>query len=316
MITHSLSRRELSRFEEGFIGPRKRTYQIAIAPRRFDAMVDVEAMMWLQLGAELEIFRQSDVRELFEKHRDRLLGSMKYLERVKVSKLFRGEAEILSKHIGTEGIPFMGHPLQVNPQLFDSSLVLMLFHEVGRCFRTGDLTMCLAYSSSGKFQRYVREKWSPEAILRGKHLSGLNLLISQCLGFLGHAGSLEELWGYMASVCESNYALTQLQTRVRAAHNWRLDLHDPKVLERFESFARLLVQRADEDDALVRMGFNSADLAAEIEVLCDSWCGNGGSFLADDAPGGSSKQQRNAGAGRADKAANKVADKKKPPMAA
>jgi hypothetical protein len=264
----------LEKFEECYLDSKQRPVQIAIAPRRFGAMADVECMMWLQLGIELGMFGAQDAEATFKKHKKKWLASLSYVEKVKTSKFFRGEAEVFSYQVRAHGIPLAEHPNRLSAGLFVDGSTEMLFHEVGRGFRDGVLTMCLVFASPQEFRRQLKGKPNPDALLRNKSLRGTNLLLSKYLRFLNHAGALQQLWEYLDWASESNYAVSTLRERVRAMHNWCLDLQGAGVRERFDEVTAILVEGVKADKQLQDLGLGASEVLGRIEALCSSWNGD------------------------------------------
>jgi len=275
MTTLSRSQSELKRFRREYLDSRQVPREIATARRKFDAMADVELMMWLQLGAELGVFEVPAAEQMFREHRVGLLESLSYVERTKnYSKLFRGEVDIFANQIRTRGIPFVEHPDRLSHNLFVSGSTEILFHEVGRSFRDGDMTAWFDFVSAQEFREQLKEKPDPEAFLRGDILRGTDLVLNEYLEFLRHAGGLLQLWEYLGSVSESSYAISTLRQRVSAMHNWRLDLLRMEVRERFDEVTEILIEGVTADPQLHGLGIEASELLPQIEAVCSSW--NGG----------------------------------------
>jgi hypothetical protein len=269
----SRSQYELRRFERDYFDTGGSLREIAIAPRRFAAMADVESMMWLQLGVELGMFDAKAAEDTFKQHEHKFLESLNYLEKVKKLKVFGTEAHILSGQVRAHEFPFAEHPNPFSAKLFVSGSIEMLFHEVGRSFREGVLTMCFVFASPKEFRQRLNGEPDPNTILRGENLRGIDLLLSKYLGFLEHAGAIQELWEYLHSVSRSDYAMSSLQQRVRAMHNWRLDLRTPKVRQRFDKVTGILVKELEADKQFQDLSLEAAELFRKIEDLCASWNG-------------------------------------------
>jgi len=250
--------------------------------------------MWLQLGVELGIFSDQDAETTFKKQKRKWLASLSYVERVKISKLFRGEAEVFSHQVRAYGIPLREHPNRLSASLFVDGSTEMLFHEVGRGFRDGVLTTCFVFASQKEFHKQLKGKPNPNALLQNKNLRGTNLLLSKYLGFLNHAGALEQLWEYLGWASENNYAVSTLRERVRAMHNWRLELNARDVRERFDEVTEILAKGVTADEHLQVLGLGAAEILERIEALCSSW--NGDDTLSADGPvaGGEGNQRSGA----------------------
>jgi hypothetical protein len=308
----SQSQSELKKFEKDFLNPKELPREIAIAPRKFEAMANVESMMWLQLGVELGIFNGESAKGLFEKYSGKLLSSLKYVERTKnYAKPFRGEVEIFANQIKEVGIPFVQHPNRLSDSLFAEGCTEMLFHEVGYGFRDGILTMCLDFASPRQFRRQAKGKPNPVALIRNRNLRGTNLVMSKYLAFLGHAGELQQLWEYLDSVSESSYAISTLRQRVSSMHNWRVDLHTEHVRDRFNEITRMLIDGVEADEQLQNLGFNPTELLSQIKEICSSWEGDDTMAFDDTVAGGGNKQASAKGQRQA-----RLRERKKPPLAA
>lgn len=184
------------------------------------------------------------------------------------------------------------HPNKLSPELFDKSILEMLIHEIGRDFRKGAFTIAVLFDSPQEWARRLRGKLRPDMMLRDQVTRGVNLIMEQYLRFLDHADSLSELWKYLAEYSTAPYALGELQRRLRVMHSWRLDLRDGDVRRRFENITAVLVRALDSDDDLAKIGFDTSEVVARIERLCQDWSGDEGLTLnlpSDQKRGGSSK---------------------------
>jgi len=237
-------------------------------------MADAESMMVLQLGVELEIFRHEEAESLLRKQAKRFRSAADYALSIGPPQVFERELQMFLIGLRKPQPCFMDYPEKLSPELFESGTVEILFHEVGREFRSGLLTTALSFLSSQDWKKRLAGKLDPDRILSKKPLTGINELVSRYFDFLGHAASLNELWQYVQTTAESTYAARELKWRIRAVHGWRLDLHHTETRERFESLTALVAYAVVADDELARLGFKTDELISYIQALCRSWAGD------------------------------------------
>jgi len=271
-------RYELDSFEARVIGVRK-SRSIAKFPRRFEAMADVESIMLLQLGVELGLFPGAEAENLLKKHGERFFASLKYVETHSLSQVFGSELQILSSGMRTRGLSYVPHPKKLSPDLFDSAVLEMLIHQIGRDFRDNDFTITVSFEPSEGWERHLKGKLRPDVILCNKVTRDINLVIEQYLAFLEHAGGLSDLWGCLEEGPTPPYARDELRRRFRAMHGWRLDLHQREVRKRFERITAIFVRALNSDEELEKIGFDTAHAVARIERLCQDWSGDEGLTL-------------------------------------
>src|SRR5450631_2741672 len=86
---------ELDTFAAQFIGPEV-VSSIAPALRKFEAMADVESLLWLQLAVELGVFPAKEADGLFDHFKQRILDSLHYVEAAGLSRSFDDWQTIVS----------------------------------------------------------------------------------------------------------------------------------------------------------------------------------------------------------------------------
>jgi hypothetical protein len=267
--------RELASFADQFIGP-ETPARIDNASRKFSAMADVEAAMWMQLAVELGVFAADDVDRLAGRHEQRILESIRFVDATGLSRLF-GEFSIFASNMLGTGRLSLGsftHPYRLSRELFDKEMLRILMHEVGREFRDEVFTTHAMFDSSEEWDRLLEYDPNPDVILESQHLQGIDLLTDRYLAFLDHAGNLREFWGQFETSDSGSYGASELSRRARAMHGWRLDLSEENVKRRIESLTGVLIRGMEYDQELSDLGFDVADLQGRIEELCRSWSGD------------------------------------------
>jgi len=126
-------RSELDAFAELFIGP-ETTPNIAPAPRKFEAMADVESLLWLQLAVELGVFPAKEADGLFDRFGQRILYSIGYVEAAGLWRSFDSMQQTFCFLAPMPGFSFElpVYPNRLSSKLFDQTLLLMVLHEVSR----------------------------------------------------------------------------------------------------------------------------------------------------------------------------------------
>jgi hypothetical protein len=276
MSTSLQSLHELDTFAAQFLGPsaESQSEMLGDTSEQFEAMADIEAVMWLQVSVELGVLPPKEADELLDRHAARIFNSFHYVNLVGLSHLFAEFSLFESGLAGTAlSVASFVHPNQLSPNLFDKDMLLMVLHEVGRTFRSGALTTDISLSS-WDWDRCLDRSPDPDVILDSKNLEGINRLIDSYLAFLDHAGNLREFWEHLDPDDSGGYGIFELQRRIRAMHNWRLNLFDDNVKERFESLTANFIRGLAQDTELQELRFDVAALRDRVEALCRSWSGD------------------------------------------
>jgi hypothetical protein len=259
----SQSRREAASFELSFIPTR---LEVASgAHRRFQSVADVEAVLWLHLGNELGLFDDEDAERVWNEFRPRFTNAMKYVKDHGISRFFSEEVRIfLAQLERTDSVSSARYGQRLSPELIDTRGLEMLFHEIGRQFRDPTLTLHIVFDTPAEWEGHFDEEPNADAILSADSAGVMNVLFAGYLRFIEHMGTMGEFFRQMEDSAESNFAPLEVERRIRAIHNWRLDLHNDVTRTRFVHLTATLLRNVVHDDELADLRFDASSLLARI----------------------------------------------------
>lgn len=162
----------------------------------------------------------------------------------------------------------------------------MLFHEIGAQFRDATLTQYVVFDTPSEWEDHFEEEPDADVILNGDSLVTMNALFAGYLRFIEHMGAVGQSFRQIEGAAESNFSAFEVERRIRAIHNWRLDLHDADTRARFVHLTATFLRNVAYDDELASLGFDATSLLARIEFLCADWSGDSQFTINLPIPGG------------------------------
>jgi hypothetical protein len=269
----SQSRREAAIFESSFTPRRLRV--ASAAARRFHAAADVEAILWLHLGNELGLFDDKDAQRIWKNFRPQFTKSLKYVNKLGISRFFPNEVRIfLTQLHRSSSISQARYAQRLSTELIDRRGLEMLLHEIGGQFRDATLTRYIVFDTPAEWKGHFEEEPDPNVILNANSLFAMDALFAGYLRFIEHMGAIEQLFRQMEATAESNFSALEVERRIRAIHNWRLDLRNNDTRKRFVHLTATFLDNVAYDNELAGLGFDVSSLLARIEFLCADWSGD------------------------------------------
>jgi hypothetical protein len=261
----------------------------------FAVAANLEALLWLHLGVELEIFPGKETAQVWEAKLDSFQASFDQMQRSRAAVCFSRETrDFLKKAIRARSLQFVTHPKRLNKQLFDPFIIEMLFHQIGCCFENelmSEFSAGIAFEQEYLWRTWLRLAVNTASLVEHKPKNKTDRIYAGYLGMLEHMGALRDIFNYVDAEIESNYALAELKQRIRNMHSWRLNLADEEVKGRFLHLTAEFKSELEFDPDLGAMDFNA--LLARIQELCANWLGVD-SFLMN-MPSGQGNRKRKVG---------------------
>jgi hypothetical protein len=285
MKPQSQSRRESASFQSSFTPTRLEV--VSVAHRSFHAVADVEAMLWLHLGNELGLFDDEDAGRIWNDFRPQFTKSLQYVDKLGVSRFFPDEVRIfLTQLERTDSISSARYAQRLSTKLINTRGLELLIHEIGEEFRDATLTQYIVFDTPAEWEDHFEAEPDADLILKADSLVAMNALFAGYLRFIEHMGSIGQFFRQMEQAAESNFSAFEVERRIRAIHNWRLDLHDNDARTRFVHLTATFLRNVAYDDELASLGFDVPTLLARIEFLCAEWTGDSQFTINLPIPGG------------------------------
>jgi len=285
MKPRSQSRRETERFELSFTPTRLEV--ASNVHRTFHALADIQATLWLHLGNELGMFDDEDSGRVWNNLREQFAGALQYLGRAGISRFFPDEVRAFIGQLQrADSIASARYAQRLSTRIIDTRGLEMLFHEVGAQFRDATLTQHVVFDTEAEWEDHFEEEPNADAILNGGATTGMSAVFAGYLRFIEHMGAMAQFFRQLEEGAESNFSALETERRIRAIHNWRLDLHDTDTRARFVHLTATFLRNVAYDDELAGLGFDPSSLLARIEFLCADWTGDSQFTINLPIPGG------------------------------
>ncbi|MGA8733247.1 MAG: hypothetical protein WB558_04920 [Terriglobales bacterium] len=244
-------------------------------------------MLWLHLGNELGLFDDEDAGSIWNDFKPQFTKSLHYVNKIGVSDFFSDEVRVLLTQLElTDSISSARYAQRLSTKLIDTRGLELLLHEIGEQFRDATFTRHIVFDTPAEWEDHFEQEPDANVILNADSLVAMNALFAAYLRFIEHMGAMGQFFRQMEEGAESTFSSLEVERRIRAIHNWRLDLHNDDTRSRFIHLTATFLSSVAYDDELANLGFDVASLLARIEFLCAEWTGDSQFRINLPIPGG------------------------------
>jgi hypothetical protein len=239
-------------------------------PTHISALADVEALLWMHLGIELDLFHKEDVESRVEEHRFRLQGACVRTRKLNGSRFF--PLHFIEEFEEGKAIGEIRYGDKINPELFEHAVLELLFTEIGKFAASREnstFTYLITFAEEGEWDEAL-DNADPKRLIARKLSTKADEALAGMFSILEHMQALREI---LEAEADSQYAINALKKRLRTIHNWRTNLVDSKVKMRFEQLTANLIRNLKADKELAELKFDANEVVSRINMLCQSWLG-------------------------------------------
>jgi len=258
----------------------------------FNAASDVEALLWLHYGVELDLYPPMNAQAILEPNRGRLIRALEMVMGSAVAQFFPPAlATFLGESVRLGGVFDIRYTDRMASDLVNTVVLDMLFHEVARACSnqlSSVFSDLMTFGTDDEWQGLMQQNANPEHVLNGTG-EKVDILSAGYFASLDHMGAMNELLQYCGDEStadrpalrdsQGDQTFLMVGERIRSIHAWRVKLDDPTIRKRFISLTNRLSTQLESDPELRSSGFNSDNFFSIIQSLSATWIGDYGFTL-------------------------------------
>jgi len=253
----------------------------------FNAVSDVEALLWLHYGFELGLYPKTEAQVILFSNRSRLVAALETVREAGIERFFPPVLSTFLGELSRSGALFdIRYTDRLSSDLVNTIVLDMLFHEVARACSnplSSVFSDLLTFGTDDEWHIMMQQDASPDQVLSGTGKE-VDLVSAGYFAVLDHMGAMDELLQYCGDELtadrpalrdsQGDQTFLVLGERTRSIHAWRVKLDDPVIQRRFNGLTNKLREQLASDKELRSMGFDSDSLLTVIQTVGARWFGD------------------------------------------